>query len=227
VSVTANSVRYRLNHAINPALSQVDKGKFMGKATAAPKLIGDDVLASVISAFKGKMAKLWTESHSIAYSAVVAMHKIGADGKPCNNVFYINEFYKSLGHGARHVAFTAWVIAFGGVKANDDKSKIEQTPFILDKDKAVNLELAAKTPWFMFKPSPGPDAVIDILKLTLALIKKAANPKEGQEVAHSAMLTELQALADKFAPTDEVADSTGDDGETNTAPAPAIPELTN
>lgn len=126
------------------------------------------------------------------------------------NIMYVNSLYLALGKGARHVALTAWLLEFGGVSANEGEGK-DTKPFQYDKNKTVNLEGGEKTPWFDMKASPAPDAVIDLLKLTLAVIKKASAPKEGQEVAHGEMLSELQALAEKFAPVDEVIEATGDE----------------
>lgn len=125
------------------------------------------------------------------------------------NIMYINSLYLALGKGARHVALTAWITEFAGCSANDGESK-DTKPFAFDKNKTVDLEAGEKCPWFDMKASPKPDEVIDLLKLTLAVIKKASKPKEGQEVAHGEMLAELQALAEKFAPVEEVADATGE-----------------
>jgi hypothetical protein len=107
-----------------------------------------------------------------------------------------------MGKGARHVALTSWLLEFGGVKANDGEGK-KETPFVKDGDKKVDMVGAAKKPWYECAPSKAPDEVVDLLKLTLAVIKKASG--EGKTITNGAMLTELQALAEKFAATaDEV-----------------------
>ena len=163
-------------------------------------------LAKEIKSLAGRAKKLDRDFQVAALSAIAVFKEHG-------NVFYINAVYGALGKGARHVAMTAWLTAFGGVSANEAEGK-DITPFVKDKNKQVDLEGGSKTPWYEMKPSSKPDEVLDLLKLTLALIKKAAKPKEGQELAHAAMLPELQALAEKYSSEGETADATDDDGAT-------------
>ena len=171
------------------------------------KLITDQAeLAKEIKSLAGRAKKLDRDFQVAALSAIGVFKEHG-------NVFYINAVYNALGKGARHVPMTAWLLAFGGVQANESEGK-DVTPFIKDKNKQVDMEAGAKIPWYDMKPSSKPDEVLDLLKLTLALIKKAAKPKEGQELAHAAMLPELQALAEKYSSEGETADATDDDGAT-------------
>jgi len=173
----------------------------------ALKLItNQDELAKEIKSLAGRAKKL---DHDFQVAALSAISIFNVHG----NVFYINAVYNALGKGARHVAMTAWLTAFGGVSANEGDGK-DQTPFVKDKNKQVDMDGGAKTPWYTMKPSKKPDEVLDLLALTLALIKKAAKPKEGQELAHAEMLPELQALAEKYASEGETADATDDDGAT-------------
>lgn len=158
-------------------------------------IVDQTELKAAITAHGKKRASIDQETQRLALSAVAVFAQHG-------NVFYINHLYANMGKGARHVALTSWLLAFGGVMANEGEGK-DVTPFVKDANKKVDMEGATKTPWFDMKPSPKPDETLDLLKLTLALIKKAAKPKEGQEVAHAAMLPELQALAEKYAPADE------------------------
>lgn len=167
------------------------------------KLITAGDLPKFIDGIKTRAKKLDGDIQVAAMSAA-------AHFAACGDTGFINRLYLALGKGARHVAMTAWVTSFAGVSANEGESKDTQ-PFVKDANKKVDLEAGEQTPWYDMKASPKPDEVLDILKLTLALIKKAAKPKEGQEVAHAAMLPELQALAEKFAPVEEVAEATDDD----------------
>lgn len=178
----------------------------------AIKLITDQAeLAKEIKSLAGRAKKLDKDFQVAALSAISVFNVHG-------NVFYINAVYGALGKGARHVAMTAWMLAFGGVQANEGEGK-DVTPFIKDKNKQVDMEGAGKTPWYDMKPSAKPDEVLDLLKLTLALIKKAAKPKEGQELAHAAMLPELQALAEKYALEGETGDASDDGATGGEAPA--------
>ena len=122
------------------------------------------------------------------------------------NIMYVNSLYLAMPKGARHVALTTWLTEFAGVSANEGESK-DIKPFSFDKNKTVDLAGGEACPWFDMKASPKPDEVLDLLKLTLSIIKRASSPKEGQEIAHGEMLVELQALAERFASVDEVADA--------------------
>jgi hypothetical protein len=171
------------------------------------KLITDQAeLAKEIKSLAGRAKKLDRDFQVAALSAIGVFKEHG-------NVFYINAVYNALGKGARHVAMTAWLTAFGGVSANESEGK-DITPFVKDKNKQVDMEAGAKTPWYDMKPSAKPDQVLDLLKLALALVSKASKPKEGQEVAHAAMLPELQALCEKYASEGETGEKTDDDGAT-------------
>lgn len=153
------------------------------------KLITDQVeLAKEIKSLAGRAKKLDADFQVAALSAVSIFEQHG-------NVFYINALYKALGKGARHEAMTAWLLQFGGVSANEGENKAE-TPFVKDKNKSVNMTGAQAMPWYNMKPSKKPDEVVDLLKLTLAVIKKAQG--EGKQVQHAEMLTELQQLASKY-----------------------------
>lgn len=154
-------------------------------------------LKTAITAHGKKRAGMDRETQRLALSAISVFQQHG-------NVFYINHLYANMGKGARHVALTAWLLEFGGVKANTAEGKTT-TPFVKDGDKSVDMIGAAKTPWYDMKPSQAPDQVVDLLKLTLAVIKKAQG--EGKQLVHGAMLTELTALAEKYAPEEEVAEA--------------------
>lgn len=100
-------------------------------------------------------------------------------GELIGDVGFINRLFKALGKGARHVAMTEWLTKFGGVSANTGADKADN-PFRKDKNKVVDLEGAAKTPWFEMKPSKAPDEVFDYYALLMSALNKKA--KEGQTV---------------------------------------------
>ena len=54
--------------------------------------------------------------------------RTNSKGELIGDVGFINRLYKSLGKGARHVAFTEWVTQFGGVSANTGADKADN-PF--------------------------------------------------------------------------------------------------
>ena len=163
-----------------------------------------------IKSIKARGAKLDRDIQQAALSAVWHFGvRTNDKGELIGDVGYINRLYLSLGKGARHAALTGWLFSFGGVVANEGDTK-DTTPFIKSKEKVVDIEGGTKTPWYDMKKSPKPDEVVDLLKLTLALIKKAAKPKDGVQVVHGAMLDGLRALAEEFASDDEEAESTAD-----------------
>ena len=82
------------------------------------KLITDQAeLAKEIKSLAGRAKKLDRDFQVAALSAISIFNVHG-------NVFYINAVYNALGKGARHVAMTAWLLAFGGVQANESEGKI-------------------------------------------------------------------------------------------------------
>ena len=160
-------------------------------------------LSSLIGNIAKRGQSMDKDVHVAALSAVKAFEDHG-------NVFYINSIYKALGKGARHVALTHWLLAFGGVQANKGKGK-KETPFIKDPSKQVDLESAAKAPWHSFKKSPEPDAEIDFLKLALNLLKR--EPKEGQTVLNQEVKDAIAEAVKPFLPVDETveAEETGEE----------------
>lgn len=161
----------------------------------APMTLIEDqtALKSAIEAHGKKRAGIDKETQRLALSAIAVFAQHG-------NVFYINHLYANMGKGARHKALTEWLLAFGGVKANEDKTTATKTPFVKDAEKTVDMAGAHKTAWYDMAKSPDPVDVVDVLKLTLAVIKKAS--KKDVQLEHGAMLAELEALAEKFAPAD-------------------------
>lgn len=120
-----------------------------------------------------------------------------AEGRLIGDVGFINRLYLSLGKGARHVAFTAWVTKYGAVKANDGPGKNE-TPFVKDKGKIVDMDGGAKEKWFDMKPSNPPDECLDYYSLLLKVVNKEAKPSQtvkGAELAHKIKTMVQDAIA--------------------------------
>lgn len=162
----------------------------MSKTTTAPTIITDlSVLATAIKAQSKAHKRVDAQWQVLALSAVAAFAAHG-------NVFYVNEVYKSLGKGARHVAMTAYFTGFGGVKANDGENK-ETTPFVKDQTKQADMIGAAETSWFDMKPSTKPDQEIDYLALALRLVKRS--PKDGQETKHGDLRMRLSEVVQQYA----------------------------
>lgn len=174
-----------------------------------------DKLNAQIKSLATRAAKLDKEFQVAVLSAVwhFGVRTNGA-GELIGDVGYINRTYNALGKGARHVAMTAWLLQYGGVMANTGEDK-KVAPFVKDKSKKVDLVGGVKQPWYTMKPSKKPDEVLDLLKLTLAVIEKASKAQEaGKNLEHAAMLGKLQAIAEEFASEGETADATGDAGAT-------------
>lgn len=154
---------------------------------------GADAIGKAIDSITKRGKALDKDIHVAAMSAANHFAQHG-------DVTFINKLYNGMPKGARHAAMTLWLTTFAGVQANSDKAKAKNLPFIKDKAKAVDLEGGDKRPWFLLKPSPAPAEVLDVLKLTLALIEKAkkAAAEDGPGVQHGAMLEKLEALAEEF-----------------------------
>ena len=176
----------------------------MTKQTAKIAYLSESDMPAAIKSIKTNGAKLDLAIHVAALSAVKIACK--AEGVGTGNIHFVNQLYAAMPKGARHAALTAWLITFGGLMANEGENK-DTTPFIHDSNKALDLEGGTAMPWYNMKQSPKPDAVLDVLKLTLAVIKKAKAPKEGQELAHAAMIERLEALAEEFTSAEEVAET--------------------
>lgn len=61
------------------------------------------------------------------------------------------KLYKAMPKGSRRNALAGWFIAFGKLKAQDDKSKSQEFPLVFDRSKVTNIEGATDKPWFEFK----------------------------------------------------------------------------
>jgi hypothetical protein len=168
--------------------------------------INTKTLTADIKSIKGRAAEIDADVQSAGLRAIQIADKATGTG----NLHFVNALYKALGKGARHQALTAWLCAFGGMKANTSASK-DDTPFVHDNTKQMDLPSATSHPWFDMAPSKKPDETFDFLAIALAALKK--KPKEGQESAHMALRDQLTTVVDayKLAMADADESSTGDE----------------
>lgn len=178
----------------------------MTKVQAVAIIESGDVLNKEIKSIGLAAGKLDDRIQAAGLSAIWHFGvRTNAAGELIGDVGFINRLYKSLGKGARHVAFTEWVTKFGGVSANVGADK-KDNPFIKDANKSVDLQGAQELPWFDCKPSKAPDEVLDYYGLLMkALAKKA---KEGQTVKHAALADKVRKLIN-----DEMAQETQQEAE--------------
>ena len=94
----------------------------------------------------------------------------------------------------------AWIMQFTQLTANTDPASKADKPFVLDKDKAFDLETAKETMWYECgKPEAAPDELLDVNKAVMALLKKvkaakdAGRPIKGLDDATIAALQTLHA----------------------------------
>lgn len=135
-------------------------------------------------------AKLDADIQLLAVSAIAhrAEHK---------NPHFINKLYTSLSAGVRKSAMTEWMLKYGGVVANGEGNK-KELPFVVDKEKQVNIAGGKEEPWFLCKPDAAPDEVFDIVAALAAVIKKA------QGKSHDPlMLTKLENFRNELVSTPE------------------------
>jgi HrpA-like RNA helicase len=178
----------------------------MTKVQAVAIIESGDVLNKEIKSIGLAAGKLDDRIQAAGLSAIWHFGvRTNAAGELIGDVGFINRLYKSLGKGARHVAFTEWVTKFGGVSANTGADK-KDNPFIKDANKSVDIQGAQELPWFDCKPSKAPDEVLDYYGLLMkALAKKA---KEGQTVKHAALADKVRKLIN-----DEMAQETQQEAE--------------
>lgn len=141
----------------------------------------------------GVTGKEWTKKgHILAMSALSMLAAHGDIGP-------VNRLYLAMPKGTKTTAMAEWLLTFGKLVPTEDKEKAKSQPFTYSKEKANNLEGAAKKPWFEFKPEPTVLETFDVQAAVKAAIKaieqKAA---KAQSVSGSTALESLKALAEGF-----------------------------
>lgn len=90
------------------------------------------------------------------------------------------ELYQALSKGQRRGAMAAWIMQFTQLTANTDPASKADKPFVLDKEKAFDLETASETMWYdCGKPEAAPDEILDVNKAVMALLKKVKAAKDA------------------------------------------------
>ena len=159
--------------------------------------IDTKALKNEIKAIGTSFAKMDARVQAAGLLAIQIADKTEGTG----NLYFVNALYKALGKGSRHQALTAWYLAFGGLKANSGANK-EDTPFVHDNSKQLDVAEAEANPWFDMVPSKKPDETFDVLALAMAMLKK--KPKDGQESAHMALRDKLAGVVDEYRKSLEV-----------------------
>ena len=108
------------------------------------------------------------------------------------------ELYQAMPKGTRSAALAAWILKFSQLKANDDKATKKDKPFLLDKEKILDVDGAKATMWHdCGKPEESPDEILDVNKSVQALLARvkravaAGRPVKGLDAD---TLKALQAL---------------------------------
>lgn len=90
------------------------------------------------------------------------------------------ELYQALSKGMRRASMAAWIMQFTQLTANTDPASKADKPFVLDKEKAYDLEGAKETMWHEAgKPEAAPDELLDVNKAVVALLKKVKAAKDA------------------------------------------------
>ena len=112
------------------------------------------------------------------------------------------ELYQALSKGMRRASMAAWIMQFTQLTANTDAASKADKPFVLDKDKAHDLDGAKETMWYECgKPEAAPDEILDVNKAVMALLKKvkaakdAGRPIKGLDAETLAAVQSLGAAA--------------------------------
>lgn len=156
----------------------------MAKATVT--LIAKDKLASAIDAW-GKKGSKWTvEGQQLGLSALDALAKHGDIG-------FANRLYVVMPKGTKSSAMAEWLLAFGSLRANEDKATKKDKPFLFDRERTTDLEGAAQKPWYEFGKEKAPDELFDIQAAFFAVFKKAAKAKQ---TAHGELLEAVRSVFD-------------------------------
>lgn len=144
-------------------------------------------LGKEIDAARVKVAKLLdVEFQRLGLSAIYAVQQHG-------NVHYVNALWLALPKGARHDAMTQWLLTFGGVQVNPNRSQAKTMPFAYLDKAAVDMEKAAASLWTTFAPSKPVEAFS-----VLAQIQKILKTVDGgkrEVIGSSAGVEALREVA--------------------------------
>ena len=111
----------------------------------------------------------------------------------------LDRLWLSMPRGSRRASLTEYLLHFGPVQANKDKTSKKERPFLYDRDKAkaFNLEAAAVEPWYEWNRPASEDGVqeFDFDKALAALVKRASNAQaKGQTIVGLENLKQVAGL---------------------------------
>lgn len=142
----------------------------------------------------------------IQVAAMSAIHHFQQHKDTC----YINRLYLSLSAGVRRSALTVYFLAFGGVKANEDKDTKKDKPFLSDHTKKIDMEEACRVKWYDCKKEPEPDEVFDAGKAFAMFMRKLNSAIDSQKPIHG--MSESQIARLKAVMAGDVADDVKESG---------------
>lgn len=162
-------------------------GKAEPVKVVMPKLIdGAKAIEAAITSISNRGKKLDNDVQIVGLSVLAHADKHG-------DITLINRLYNCMPAGSRRRALAEWLMAFGKVSANADRSTLREAPFVYDKAKKTDLQGAAQEPWFTFAPEGAPADMFDVSRALHGLIARA---KKAQQVNDIELLARLQQLDD-------------------------------
>jgi len=110
------------------------------------------------------------------------------------DVTLICRLFNVMPKGSRRNALAQWALAFGKVQLNDDKDTKKELPFKYNKASNTDLEGAAESPWYTFKPEKPVDEEFDLAAKIQALMSQARKAQQqGKKIKGAEWLDTLAA----------------------------------
>lgn len=133
----------------------------------------------------GKRGKTWAQDGQKL--GIAALAHLQAHG----DIGFVNRLYLAMPKGSKSTAMVSWLLTYGALQANTDKTTKGTSPFKFDREKVTDVEGASKDPWYDHKPEPDADKVLDLQKLLVAILKKAA---KAENIEHRELLEGIRSL---------------------------------
>lgn len=152
--------------------------------TATKLIEGAAEITKAINTWGSQGQKWVQQGHTLAMSALTHAAKHG-------DVTLLNRLYLAMPKGTKSSAMAEWIVAFSNLVPNTDKEAAKTSPFVVDKEKSINIPEAAQKPWHEFRPEPTPLEVFDLQKAVLAVINKA---RKAQTIEGAITIADLENL---------------------------------
>ena|SRR5690625_4561164 len=94
------------------------------------------------------------------------------------DVTVLCRLFNAMPRGSRRNALAAWAAAHGKVQVNVDSKTNKEKPFLFDRTRGTQLEAAAESPWWDFKPERPLEEEFDFEAALAALFNRARKAKE-------------------------------------------------